>query len=240
MEKSEVRAVAREADFAVADKKDSQELCFIPDGDIGNFLLHYAKKMKKNWTITNVAGHLLGEYQGLAFFTIGQKARFDSQIMGNWRKSQISNLKSQIKNYKSKIRNSNLQSAICNLQCSSPRLYVVKLDGKNNRVIIGEDKDLFVKKLVATEANILDTGLLNMQGKKVLAQIRSGQEPQLATIKRIATDSSRVNPPMSQSGQARGSALELMFEKPVRAVTPGQSVVLYDKSGKMLGGGVIS
>ena len=69
--KKEVGAMARKWDLPVYEKKESQEICFIPDGDIRRFL----KKrigVKKGLIITT-KGEKVGEHEGLAYYTIGQR-----------------------------------------------------------------------------------------------------------------------------------------------------------------------
>lgn len=71
--KDQVRAYARERDLIVADRADSQDLCFVGDVDYRAFLEHQEIKLPPPGPITNQAGEILGEHQGLAFYTIGQR-----------------------------------------------------------------------------------------------------------------------------------------------------------------------
>lgn len=69
--KRQVRAMAKKLDLPVYQKKESQEICFIPDSDVNKFL----KKrigIKKGPIIT-IKGDKIGEHQGLAYYTIGQR-----------------------------------------------------------------------------------------------------------------------------------------------------------------------
>jgi len=78
--KDETRQKAREFDLAVADKLESQEICFLPDTDYRKFLKDGAPKIKK-WVnreikpgpILDREGRVLGEHKGIAFYTIGQR-----------------------------------------------------------------------------------------------------------------------------------------------------------------------
>ena len=71
--KAEIRALAREAGLPVEAKPDSQDLCFIPRGTVGDFLRKEAPETARPGPIVDVRGQVLGEHQGVAFFTIGQR-----------------------------------------------------------------------------------------------------------------------------------------------------------------------
>jgi tRNA-specific 2-thiouridylase len=72
--KKEVRLMAHKFNLPVADRPDSQDLCFVGmDGDYRRFLTRYAPNTVNPGLIMNQHGHILGNHQGLAFFTIGQR-----------------------------------------------------------------------------------------------------------------------------------------------------------------------
>lgn len=71
--KSEVRAIAEKFGLISAKKKDSQDLCFLGDGDYRRFLNDYAPEMMKPGPIVLKTGEVIGEHQGLANYTIGQR-----------------------------------------------------------------------------------------------------------------------------------------------------------------------
>lgn len=71
--KSQVREIAAGLGLAVAGKQDSQDLCFLGKGDYRSFLRLHAPDVIKPGPIVNSAGHILGEHQGLANYTIGQR-----------------------------------------------------------------------------------------------------------------------------------------------------------------------
>jgi tRNA-uridine 2-sulfurtransferase len=73
MTKPAVRAKAQLLDLPVADKPDSQDLCFIPGGDYRLFLSIYAPDSMRPGPIVNRAGDVLGQHTGLAGYTIGQR-----------------------------------------------------------------------------------------------------------------------------------------------------------------------
>lgn len=68
-----VRELARKFDLPVADRADSQDLCFLASRDYRGFLARHAPETVRPGPITNNAGQVIGEHQGLAFYTIGQR-----------------------------------------------------------------------------------------------------------------------------------------------------------------------
>lgn len=73
MTKEEVRAKARALGLAVAEKKESQEICFIEDDDYARFIREKVPEAVKPGPILDSAGHKVGEHEGIAFYTIGQR-----------------------------------------------------------------------------------------------------------------------------------------------------------------------
>lgn len=71
--KSEIRDLAREAGLRVAEKADSQEICFIPDQDYAGFIRRYRGECDTAGELVDTAGNVLGQHQGYEQFTIGQR-----------------------------------------------------------------------------------------------------------------------------------------------------------------------
>jgi tRNA-uridine 2-sulfurtransferase len=71
--KDEVRDLARRFNLPVASKGDSQDLCFLGDGDYRRFLRQYSEQAGRPGQILTEAGTVLGEHEGLPFYTIGQR-----------------------------------------------------------------------------------------------------------------------------------------------------------------------
>jgi tRNA-specific 2-thiouridylase len=71
--KEKVRQIARELGLSVADKAESQEICFIPDGNYSRFLKEYMPEVAKPGPILDREGNTLGEHRGILFYTIGQR-----------------------------------------------------------------------------------------------------------------------------------------------------------------------
>ena len=100
-------------------------------------------------------------------------------------------------------------------------MYVVKLDIQNNRVILGENEDLFSKSVTARSINLISVPDMYTP-MRVKAKVRYRQAEQWATA--VQTDS---------------DTLQIEFDEPQRAVTAGQAVVLYD-GDIVVGGGTIT
>lgn len=180
--KSQVRRLARRFGLHVADREESQEICFVLDGDYVNFVRTRERESFKPGPILDQAGRQLGEHQGIANFTIGQR-----RGMGiAWKKP----------------------------------LYVIAIDPERNAVIVGEEKELMKKKLLAKEVNFIALDKLSLP-LAVRAKIRYKHEAARAVIFPVEDGSVVVE-----------------FKEPQRAITPGQSVVFYQKD-VVIGGGII-
>ena len=73
MTKPEARAHAARLRLPVAEKPESQDLCFLGDGDYREFLRRHAPAAIRPGDIRDAAGHVLGQHRGLPFYTIGQR-----------------------------------------------------------------------------------------------------------------------------------------------------------------------
>lgn len=71
--KAQTREMAREIGLAVADKPDSQEICFIPDDDYKRFMQERAPQALAPGNMVDTSGKILGRHQGLALYTVGQR-----------------------------------------------------------------------------------------------------------------------------------------------------------------------
>jgi tRNA-specific 2-thiouridylase len=71
--KPEVRAQARRLDLAVAEKPDSQEICFVPDGDYAAFVERAEPQLTRRGTVVSAEGQRLGTHGGVHRFTVGQR-----------------------------------------------------------------------------------------------------------------------------------------------------------------------
>ena len=99
-------------------------------------------------------------------------------------------------------------------------LYVVGIDAASNTITVGGNEDLLAEGLVADDINWV--GWPGVQeSRPVLVKIRYNMDPVAAVV---------------QAGEKLGE-IAVRFDAPLRAVTPGQSLVLYDLSGDLVLGG---
>jgi len=72
-EKEQIREIARKNNLKVANKPDSEDICFIPDGNYKKFLENNSDIKPKKGNIVNSKGEILGQHTGLYNYTIGQR-----------------------------------------------------------------------------------------------------------------------------------------------------------------------
>jgi len=99
-------------------------------------------------------------------------------------------------------------------------MYVVRIDAENNRVVLGEENEVFSSELIADDLNFISIDRLEGE-KRVKAKIRYSAKEADAVISPL------------EDGKVK-----VVFDTPQRAVTPGQSVVFYD-GDVVVGGGII-
>ncbi len=73
MTKEETRSLAKEAGLSSAEKKDSQEICFIPDNDYASFLTQFTGQSPEEGNFIDESGNILGRHKGIIHYTIGQR-----------------------------------------------------------------------------------------------------------------------------------------------------------------------
>lgn len=73
LEKTTVRQIAAENGFLNANKHDSQDICFVPDGDYAKFIENYTGKKYPNGSFVDINGNVIGEHNGIIRYTIGQR-----------------------------------------------------------------------------------------------------------------------------------------------------------------------
>jgi tRNA-specific 2-thiouridylase len=183
--KAETRDVARRLGLAVvADKIESQDICFVPDGDHTAVLrrrLGPEAPALAPGPIVRMDGVVVGTHDGFARFTIGQRRGLPGGF--------------------------------------AEPMYVVAIRPDTRSVVIGPRSELLGRGLVATGVNwLVDPP---NPGARLTIQVRHRAAPAAAEIVRLKSDS-----------------IELALDEPVAAITPGQSVVLYDGS-VVVGGAII-
>ena len=161
--KSQIRKMAETYGLPVSKKPESQEICFIPSKDTGNFVERYVSRRESkehsqtphtsspknglspvtSGSIVDKKGDVLGKHSGIHHFTVGQRRGLGI--------------------------------------ATGERLYVIETNKIKNQVVIGQDKDLLSNGLVADKINWISIPSLT-RSKKVKAQIRNRHQAADATI----------------------------------------------------------
>lgn len=180
--KEQIRQLAEEKGFVNAKKKDSQDICFIPDGDYRVFLDRNTGKTYPAGNFLDLNGKVVGKHSGAVGYTIGQRKGLG-------------------------------------LALGEP-VYVCSKDMENNTVTVGPDAALWSSSLRANGWNWISIPELT-DPLRCYARIRYRHTEQPATVYPEKNGIARVE-----------------FEEAQRAITPGQTVVLYD-GDTVIGGGTI-
>jgi len=184
--KPETRAVAHRLGLeVVADKVESQDICFVPDGDHTKIIrsrLGADTPALARGPILLSDGRTVGEHDGYARFTIGQRRGLPGGF--------------------------------------AEPMYVVAIRPERRAVVIGSRQELLGRGVVAREVNWL-VDAPPAAGAPLQLQVRHRARPAPAELLRAGADE-----------------IELALDEPVSAITPGQSLVLYD-GDRVLGGAVI-
>jgi tRNA-specific 2-thiouridylase len=181
--KEEIREIAVKNSLPVAHKPDSQDICFVPDGDYAGFIEGAAgKRVPGSGNFVLADGTVLGKHKGITHYTIGQRKGL-GLAMGH-------------------------------------QVFVTEIRPETNEVVIGEADQVFRSTLTCHGINFMSVPSLP-EKKRVWAKIRYAHQGEWCLIEQTGEDS-----------------IACSFEKPVRAVTPGQAVVFYDGE-YILGGGII-
>lgn len=178
--KSETREIARELGLPVADKPESQDICFVSEaGGYAEFLRRRRPEAFMPGDIVDSAGRRLGTHPGVGLYTIGQRRRIRLNMNGR-------------------------------------PLYVLRLDPKEARVVVGAADELLTHDVFFED------------------QIRS-----VRTRTRVS-GKIRYNMPPAQAVLEPGTPARARFLEPVRAVAPGQAAVFYKGATVVAGGTIIA
>ena len=180
--KPEIRAIAEENGFVNARKRDSQDICFVKDGDYAAFIEGYTGKSFSEGNFVDAEGKMLGKHKGAIRYTVGQRRGLGISL--------------------------------------GKHVFVLEKNMHENTVTLGDNEDLFSSSLTAREACFCSP-LAAPASLHVAAKIRNTQKQTPAVLTLLDGDRFRVD-----------------FETPQRAISRGQSVVLYD-GDRVLGGGRI-
>jgi tRNA-specific 2-thiouridylase len=186
LSKKETRALARRLQLTTADKPESVEICFVPDDDYVAVLeqrLPAGAPALSPGPLVTTTGEVIGEHEGFARFTIGQRRGLPGG--------------------------------------AAQARYVVAIRPATREVVVGGLAELAGWTVSLEDLNWLAEPL--EQGDSCQVQIRYRARAVPARVESVAP------------GQ-----ISLTLLEPVRAVTPGQSGVLYGANERVLGGGVIA
>ncbi|HZO56994.1 MAG TPA: tRNA 2-thiouridine(34) synthase MnmA [Bryobacteraceae bacterium] len=187
MKKPDVRELARELAVPTAEKNDSQEICFVPNGDYAAFLDAYLKEQGESapqveGEVVTSDGRVLARHSGVHHFTVGQRKGLG-------------------------------------VAAGEP-LYVISTDPATQRVKVGSNDELLRATFQVKEVNWISIAPPSSPVRSNV-RIRNKHLPAPATLQPLGD-----------------SRMEVRFDEPQRAVTPGQAAVFY--SGELvLGGGWI-
>lgn len=79
-EKDEIRQIAIDAQIPVANKPDSQDICFVEDGKYANFIRRETKKWPRQGEFVDAEGKVVGKHRGIIYYTVGQRKGLDLQL----------------------------------------------------------------------------------------------------------------------------------------------------------------
>ena len=180
--KSEIREIASEQTLVNAKKRDSQDICFVSDGDYASFIQNYTGECFSKGNFVDLCGNVLGEHNGIIKYTVGQRKGLGIAL--------------------------------------GKPAFVHSKDVVSNTVTLSDDAELYSKKLTASRINLSAVDTL-CEPTRLYAKIRYRHTPAIATVI-----------------QTSPTTLSLEFDEPQRAISKGQSVVLYD-GDVVVGGGII-
>lgn len=182
-DKTEIRAIAEAHGLVNAKKAESQDICFVPDGDYAGFITEYSGKVYPEGEFTDREGNVLGRHKGIIHYTVGQRKGLG-------------------------------------ISFSEP-LYVIGKDAGKNSVRLGTSEQLFSDRLTARDFNWIS--LAEPPEKPIRVTVRTRYHAKEA--------------PASVCANPDGT-VEIIFDEPQRAISPGQAAVLYD-GDVVVGGGTI-
>jgi tRNA-uridine 2-sulfurtransferase len=180
--KPEIRQLARDFSLPVAERAESQDLCFLADNDYRRFLSQYAGGAIQPGPIARRDGTVIGTHQGLPFYTLGQRK---------------------------------------GIGVAGPEpLYVVGTQPETNTLLVGTAAELGRDHLLAARVNWV-AGAPPAGPFRAEVKIRYKAAPAWASVTPLPSARAQV-----------------VFDQPLRDITPGQAAVFYD--GEVcLGGGLI-
>ena len=198
--KSMVREMAKDIGLDVAEKPESQEICFIAQRNYKEFLRH--KRVSETpGLIVDTSGKVLGRHRGIANYTVGQRKGLGIE--------------------------------------STRPLYVVHIDAKENKIVVGRREEAFASACYIGRLNFITVDEPDSPVHGTCMVRYRGQEVE-ATLYPRPFSSRRSDQTETGCGVVLGESdiARVEFSAPLFAVTPGQSLVFYQGS-YVYGGGTI-
>lgn len=181
--KEEIRSMAEKIGLSVANKPDSQDICFIPDGDYASYIEEHAGKRIAPGNFVLSDGTVIGQHRGIVHYTVGQRKGLGISL--------------------------------------GHPVFVLEIRPETNEVVIGSNEESMSRYVRANHVNFMAVEDIK-EPRRVWAKIRYNHKGAWCMAEKTGEDE-----------------ILCTFEEPVRAITPGQAVVLYDGE-YVLGGGTIT
>ncbi|MFA5158480.1 MAG: tRNA 2-thiouridine(34) synthase MnmA [Patescibacteria group bacterium] len=206
--KKDVRDLAIKWDLPVKEKPESQEICFFADKDYRAFLRRYLDQ---------------------SFFQSGDIVDANGKVIGKH---------DGLLNYtigQRKLVNQEL--GIMNNGKDKKPLYVVGFDKGKNRLLVGSDEEIYKKEMTVSDLRFIHDSLFITHNSGISVKIRY-RHPDFPCKIMSSSGLTRGSKYDQDSCLRRNDIVKVLFDKPQRAVTPGQSAVFYSGE-EVLGGGII-
>lgn len=212
-EKDRIREIAREKGLKIADKKDSQEICFVPDNDYAGFISETSKaegfELPGEGDFVDSTGRVLGRHKGITNYTIGQRRGLSLPMGERIYVTRICPETNQV------VLGDNADLFVKELSCHNLNFMGIAPD---ELPVLDEASARRIKTLVM-EGTAWNEGSEFKGTISALGKVRYGHKGSPCVI--LRTDSDRI---------------EAYFYEAVRAVTPGQAAVFYSGDLVICGG----
>lgn len=209
LKKTEVRKLAKKFNLPVAEKKDSQGICFLGDIDLKEFLKHYIKEKKGE--VVNEKGEKIGYHNGVVFSTLGERHGFTI-------------IKKSPNDGAYYVVGKDVKKNILFVSQKSPLLIKEGVGG-------GNSKDHHLAFGTPTQKG----GEINLENTNWISKI---PEPERTYTAQIRYHGEFLPCKVICGSKASAKLVEVIFNKPI-LVASGQSVVIYDKNICLGGGVVV-
>ncbi|MCQ2508385.1 MAG: tRNA 2-thiouridine(34) synthase MnmA [Dorea sp.] len=182
-EKDKIREIAEEAHLMVASKPDSQDICFIPDGDYASYIEAQTGEKTKPGNFVLSDGQAVGRHKGIIHYTVGQRKGLGIAL--------------------------------------GYPIFVLEIRPETNEVVLGSNQESLSRTVKANKVNFMAVEDIT-EPVRAWGKIRYNHKGAWCTVEKTGEDE-----------------ITCTFDEPVRAVTPGQALVLYDGEYVLCGGTIL-